>query len=119
MLSKACNQECSTRKQEPMKPSRSKAPSPTEIRSDSLAKTQQPTNPQTAPTALPRREFFRIGGITAAASLGLPALLKPCSASASDATSAASQRRSRAYQTRQQAAMAHMQQAVPDRKSVV
>ena len=71
-------------------------------------------NKQLSPaTALPRREFFRIGGITAAATLGLPSLLKVPSAQAIDAVSGSSQRRNRAYQIRQQAAMLQMQQASP------
>src|SRR6266850_3285793 len=101
------------RKEEPMKPFRSRLATAAEDHGTSLRKKPELSNPPVPTTPLARRDFFRIGGITAAATLGLPSLLKVPSAQASDAVSGSSQRRNRAYQIRQQAAMLQMQQASP------
>jgi len=94
-----------------MKSSRARSSSQPEIHKNALPHNSSPE--KGAAHALPRREFFRLGSLTAAASLSLPALLKNSPANAGETPNGPGQRRNRAYQIRQQAAMSQMQQGAP------
>src|SRR6266568_3529651 len=106
MLQERCKSVMFERKEELMKPLRSPHESLRKAVSSDQPKTADLNKRPSPTTSLPRRDFFRIGGITAAGALGLPAVLKASSTQASEAAGTSSQRRNRAYQIRQQAAMA-------------